>query len=261
MRHFSHVSRNVEVVNDSMRAKALFAPVLLTGLIGLAEPSPAEPLLTPHAAEYKVRISILSGRLSTRLAGTDDGYEAMYLVQPKGLAAVIAGGKIEATSNFVDTSRGFLPDRHVTADSISRDKIQAALDFDWDLETASGVVTGELNGEDVEQPLDNIVHDFVTLQYEIARDLKNDTIKDEYVLFEPDELKPLSIETVGSDRIEVPYGEFEVIGVRHQRKGSSRTTTFWFAPELDYLPVVIERHRKGKTLFRAVLDTYTASSE
>jgi hypothetical protein len=244
-----------------MRATSIISGLMLMGLVFLFSNAGASTRLTPHAAEYKVKISILGGRLSTRLSATEEGYEANYLVEPKGLAAIIANGNIEATSHFVDTTIGFLPDRHQTADSISDDKIQATLDFDWDTEAETGTVTGQLNGEDVEQSLDSIVHDFVTLQYEIARDLKNGTIEDEYILFEPDELKPVEISTVGNDRLKVPYGQFDVIGVRHQGKGSSRTTTFWFAPDLDYIPIVIERHRKGKTLFRAVLDEYTASPE
>jgi hypothetical protein len=31
----------------------------------------------------------------------------------------------------------------------------------------------------------------------------------------------------------------------------------WCAPELDFLPVVIEQHRKGKLNFRASLTNYT----
>lgn len=231
--------------------------IAVLGLLAAAH-SFAQAELTPHAADYKVRISILSGQLTTRLVPSDVGYEATYLVEPRGLASIIANGTIEATSNFVDSERGFLPTHHVTADSISSDKIQADLAFDWAIDAASGLVTGKINGETVEQTLDGIVHDFVTLQYEIARDLKNDSIKDSYVLFEPDELKTLQIERIGENRVKVPYGRFDVIGVRHQREGSSRTTTFWFAPELDYLPVVIERHRKGKTLMRAELRGYEA---
>ena len=231
------------------------ALTLLLALLGATAAGAGEPLV-PHSAEYKVKISILSGELRTRLSETEDGYEASYLVEPKGLASVIAGGTIEATSRFVDSERGFLPVHHVTADSISRDKIQADLDFDW----SDNTVKGTINGEQVEQVLDGIVHDFVTLQYEIGRDLRNDKIKDGYVMYEPEELKHLKIATIGKETVKVPHGTYDVIGVRHQREGSSRTTTFWFAPELDYLPVIIERHRKGKTLMRAELREYAETT-
>ncbi|MCH8137152.1 MAG: hypothetical protein IIB77_14350 [Proteobacteria bacterium] len=45
--------------------------------------------------------------------------------------------------------------------------------------------------------------------------------------------------------------------MQHQAEGSSRTTTLWCVEELDYLPVIIEQHRKGKLRMRATLIRYT----
>ena len=55
----------------------------------------------------------------------------------------------------------------------------------------------------------------------------------------------------------VASGEFDVIGIQHQAEGSKRQTTLWCAKKLDYLPVVIEQHRKGKLRVRATLRRYT----
>ena len=56
-------------------------------------------------------------------------------------------------------------------------------------------------------------------------------------------------------------GKFDVIGLQHQAEGSKRKTTFWCAPELDYLPVIIEQHRLEKLKVRAMLSRYTPASE
>ena len=53
--------------------------------------------LTPHRAEYKVRIAVVSGQLNTELRATDDGYVATHVVKPTGLARVIASGEMLAT--------------------------------------------------------------------------------------------------------------------------------------------------------------------
>ncbi len=253
----SHVSmRSYRLQTDlesSLIAASTRFALLLGAAVWLGAPAAlADAALTPHSAEYKVKISVLSGRLNTRLAVTDEGYEATYHVEPKGLAAVFTSGEIRTVSAFTETERGLLPIHHVTADSISKKKIQADLDFDW----ATDTVTGTLNGKAVEIPLDGVVHDFVTLQYVIGRDLQNGGVRDTYIMFEPDELKVLNVTSVGDDVVKVPAGRFEVIGIRHQGEGSSRSTTFWFARELGYLPVVIERHRKGKLQMRAELREY-----
>jgi len=39
--------------------------------------------------------------------------------------------------------------------------------------------------------------------------------------------------------------------------GSKRITTMWCVEALDYLPVIIEQHRKGKLKMRAVLSSYS----
>ena len=38
----------------------------------------AAGILTPHTAQYKVKISVVSGRLSTELRATKDGYVANH---------------------------------------------------------------------------------------------------------------------------------------------------------------------------------------
>ena len=71
-----------------------------------AAPAPA---LTPHSAEYKVKISILSGKLNTRLQATEDGYEATHRVTPAGLGwstlATTAPATIEMKGATTTSSR------------------------------------------------------------------------------------------------------------------------------------------------------------
>jgi hypothetical protein len=65
------------------------------------------------------------------------------------------------------------------------------------------------------------------------------------------------VRKIGVRKVDVPAGKFEVIGIQHQAEGSRRVTTLWCAEELDYLPVIIEQHRKGKLRVRATLNKYS----
>ena len=56
--------------------------------------------LTPHSAEYKVKISIVSGVLNTELRKTPNGYVAHHIVEPSDLSRLITRGKMEITSEF-----------------------------------------------------------------------------------------------------------------------------------------------------------------
>lgn len=214
----------------------------------------AEPVLTPHSAEYRVKISVLSGRLTTRLDATDTGYAAIHRIEPTGMARVVAGGTIEETSLFDATEDGVLPVHYLSNDTLSRDKTSANIAFDWRNRTLAGTV----NDQPISGTLDDVVHDRVSIQYQLMHDLKNAGAHGTYTLFDIDELKTLNITLIGSREFTVPAGTFTAVGVQHQAEGSSRITTLWCVPELDYLPIIIEQHRKGKLRLRATLSDYSA---
>jgi hypothetical protein len=100
----------------------------------------------------------------------------------------------------------------------------------------------------------------VSIQYEVMQDLLNGEASARYTMFEVDRLRPVNITTLGEKRVEVPAGNFDVIGIQHQAEGSKRITTLWCARELGYLPVIIEQHRKGKLRVRATLMEYEPDS-
>lgn len=213
----------------------------------------ADPVLTPHSAEYRVKISVLSGRLTTRLDATDSGYAAIHRIEPTGMARMVAGGTIEESSLFEATGDGVLPVHYLSNDTLSRDKTSASIAFDW----RAGTMVGTVNDQPVSGTLDDVVHDRVSIQYQLMHDLKNAGAHGTYTLFDIDELKTLNITLIGSRELTVPAGTFTAIGVQHQAEGSSRVTTLWCVPELDYLPIVIEQHRKGKLRLRATLSDYS----
>ncbi len=223
----------------------------------------AESGLIPHRAEYRVKISVLGGRLRTELRQTPDGYVATHLIEPTGLAGAIAGsGEILAESEFRNGESGIVPLHYRGNDELSSDRLRVDIAFDWNASRA----TGEFQTKDdpapvpVDTPLDQLVHDPVSIQYELMSNLANGSNATEYVLFEHDRVRTVEITRVGERRIKTGAGTFDTIGIRHQAKNSSRATTLWIASELGYLPVMIERHRKGKLQMRAELEKYEPGS-
>ncbi len=229
-------------------ASAGLLALLAFGAAGAA----AETVFAPHSAEYDVRISVLGGKLSTRLATTEAGYAAHHIIRPTGMSRMIARGKIDEYSEFRVTEDGIVPDTYRSHDQITSDKVNADLAFDWGAFTAEGVV----NGQEFLFELGEFAHDRVSIQYQLMRDLKYDATSNSYQLFDIDEMKTLNIKLIGEKQVRVDAGTFNAVGIQHQRVGSSRVTTLWCVAELDYLPVVIEQHRKGKLRMRATLDKY-----
>ncbi len=222
----------------------------------LAGQAIAEPSLTPHSAQYKVKISVLSGQLNTELHRTETGYVANHIIKPTGLSKLITRGTMDVTSEFVGASDGIRTVRFHSVDTI-RDDPNVDLRFDWATNTASGTV-GE---EDVVLQLEGISHDSVSIQYALMQDLLNGSLGETYVLFDIDKMRVVNVTRVGEKEVKTRAGRFMAVGIQHQRVGSSRITTMWCVEELGYLPVIIEQHRKGKTKFRASLVKYAPIPE
>ena len=229
--------------------------LLITVFVSVA--ASAEPALTPHTAEYKVKISVVSGKLSTELRVTASGFVATHVVSPAGMSRMITRGTLSEMSEFYSAPEGVRPRLYSTQDTISRDKTDASIRFNWD----TGEARGAENGEEVVSVMDAISHDRVSIQYQLMHDLLTSTPISGYTMFEIDRLRPVSVRNVGSQTVEVPAGEFEVVGIQHQAEGSKRRTILWVAKELGYLPVVVEQYRLDKLRVRATLIEYIPATE
>ncbi|GEM_PF-512791 len=231
---------------------ALAALVLLA--FGAVQAAPTG--LVPYSAEYKIKISVLSGQLTARLIETGDGYVAVHKVTPTGMARMLVNGEIEETSGFAVDESGVRPLRYQSRDTMTKDKTDADFQFDW----VARSITGVVNGSPVTIDFDGRAHDRISIQYAMMRDMIVGAADDSYLLFDIDKFKTLQITRIGTKEVEVPAGRYTAIGIRHQAEGSSRVTTLWCVPELDYLPAIIEQHRKGKLKMRATLERYVPES-
>ena len=229
---------------------------ILTGLATLAFSLlvSAQPLLTPHTAEYKVKISVVSGQLNTELKRTAGGYVANHVIRPTGMSRIITRGTMDVTSEFDSQTDGIKPVRFQAIDTI-RDEPDVDLRFDWNTNQAIGTV----GDENVQLQLDGMAYDSVSIQYELMHDLITENPSEQYILFDVDKMRVANVSIVGEKEVHTKAGKFVAVGVQHQKEGSSRITTLWCVKELDYLPVIIERHRKGKQIFRAELVKYSPS--
>ncbi|MEQ8205465.1 MAG: DUF3108 domain-containing protein [Woeseia sp.] len=208
--------------------------------------------LIPHVAEYKVKISVLGGTMRTQVFDVGDGYMARSVITPTGFASMFMDGSIVEQSEFVDDGNVLRPRHYESIDTLSKDKSTMTFDFDWPQQTVSGVI----DDQDFVFPIDGLLHDRVSIQYQLMQNLRNGKDAGQYALLDGDELKRLTVTNIGTRRIKVPFGRFEAIGIQHQADDSSRVSTLWCVRELGYLPIVIEQHKDGKLRVQAVLTDY-----
>ena len=140
----------------------------------------AETALTPHKAQYKLKISVLGGQLNTQLSTTPDGYVATHSIKATGMARMFARGEINESSHFNAVPTGIRPEKFESNDTLTRDKIQASIQFDWVAGTASGTV----NDEVFYSAMDDLAYDRVSIQYELMSDLMTGKPSKNYILFD-----------------------------------------------------------------------------
>lgn len=232
----------------------LIRAFVATLVVLFCTPAFSDQLLTPHIAVYKIKVKVLSGQLKTEVRQTDEGYSAQSVLKAAGLASIFVRGDVVERSVFTTGAEGVRPLRYSSSDKISKEDKFMEFTFDWNQKE----VTGTINDEEIELKLDGLVHDRVSIQYELMLDLLNGRQSNEYLLLDDDESKVLAITNIGIKTVKVPFGKFEAVGIQHRKKESKsdRVTTLWCVAELDYLPVMIEQHRKGKLRVRAVLTDY-----
>ncbi|MEO1580766.1 MAG: DUF3108 domain-containing protein [Pseudomonadota bacterium] len=239
-----------------MLTRSIALAGFLLAMNGYAE----APTLTPHQAEYKVSISGVGGRLNTALDVDEQGhYTAIHAIKPTGIARLIAGGgRIREQSEFSIDETFVVVNEYHSVDQISREKGETRITFDHDTKMLKGRIALE-DQPPVEVDAEFVapLFDRVSVQYQLMLDLKTESERDDrYAIFDPDGQKILEITNIGQRNVKVGRKRYDVVGVRHQSPGSSRKTELWLAPELDYLPVLIEQYRKEKLRLRATLREY-----
>ncbi|MFK8029754.1 MAG: DUF3108 domain-containing protein [Gammaproteobacteria bacterium] len=219
----------------------------------------------PHSAHYDVRIKMFKGSMVTGLQAEKGVFTGTSEIRARGLARLAAKGTIENRSQFRLSNDAVQPLAFEGNDSISKRKKKATLDFDWEALRVTGLTSqknsGELVENQVNDPVEDGTHDAVSLQYALMHDLQKDQLRDQYILIDGSERKVINITRREPVTLRVPFGEFEAVPVEHQVEGSSRTTIFWLAEELNFLPVKIEQRRKGKRLMKAELGDYRPTEE
>lgn len=200
-------------------------------------------------AVYKVRASVASGEMFMSLtADSDGGFLFRTLTRPRGLVRMFARGEIDEQSRILITDESVVPLDYTLRDTISKDH-DADLRFDWD----GGIVVGLERGEEVSGELEPGMLNRAALYVAIMRDLQSERLPDEYVLFDRGRAKAYQLEKLGSEVIEVPFGEFEAVKLARNADDSRRIMYLWCAPALDYLPIRIELYKDDKRVSRAEL--------
>lgn len=203
-----------------------------------------KPFLAEFDARYEVkrgRFEVAGARMS--LQRTQDGiFRFTSQSEAVGMLAWFMDDVISEESIFRMTDDGFRPVsykyRHRNSDK-NRDE---SINYDWTSATAELDYRGKVN---VVELTPGTVDRFL-LQLAAAHGLLNGELEQEHRVLDNGRVKHFNLESREPERVKVPAGSFDTLVISKVDEDDDKHITYWFAPELGYVPVRIKRVKKNE---------------
>ena len=212
------------------KALLLGLSVFLVNFSSYAEFTQFDASYTARFDKFKAK-----SRMSLRQNPETGEYTYTTYTKPKGLAKLF--GKIRESLIFDLEQNTITPKtyRHNSRDN-------ASIDYDWSVKKASsktedGSETLDLNGKEL---------DLLSLQMQLTRDLKNNSLKSTYSVIKDNAVKTYAVTALGEGTFKLGKESYKTIKIQQQRNGSSRRSVLQFAPELDFILVSMQQFKGDK---------------
>ena len=109
-------------------------------------------------------------------------------------------------------------------------------------------VASTYKGKTVNLNMAQQAFDDLSLEVQIRQDLLNGKFSGNYYMAKKDKIEKTPFKNSGKTKITVPAGTFDTVRVDRVHDDNSRSTSFWLAPSLDYLPVKVSQINDGKKM-------------
>ncbi|MEC7120880.1 MAG: DUF3108 domain-containing protein [Pseudomonadota bacterium] len=203
--------------------------------------------LQPFSADYRFSIDNRWNGESTRtLQKQADDWVYVFTARVPVLA-----NATETTRFQLDAQRNVISKSHQLRYKILVRTKNTELAFDHDKQQVIATV-GRERRQFTLQP--NTL-DELNLEFQVREDLKKGSLKPQYWVADDKKIEAVRFVREGREKMTVAAGSYDTVRVRRVHNNPKRTTTFWLAPSLDYLPVRVTQNDDG-TIYDFQLTRY-----
>jgi len=218
---------------------------LVNVLGGLAQAAGIDTVPTEFSAYYKVIKGGLTVGETRRSVKTisQNTFEFRSETVPRGIFSWISDAYVLEQSIWQFAGKDLRPLEY-QYQNINDDKVRdVKLLFDWKKKR----VTNIINGDPWHMALVPGVQDKLLFQLKMMQDLKNGG-KLQYSVADGGKVKEYTIENLGNESLEISLGKFDV--VKLERVTDTKSTIWWCAKQLHYLPIKIlqKKHEGGRVV-------------
>lgn len=227
---FSHFLKN-PLLKKSLAVSAI---AVTAGLGSL----PAMSAIAPFSANYNFSYDKYSGTATRTLAL--DGNEWVYTMSANVGKLASAG----QSAVFVNQNGNITPLAASTRYKIFG--VTSATDLTFDQKNRQ--YSSKYKGKTKNIPMSGTALDDLSLEMQIREDLKAGKFRGNYVLAGRNKADSVPFTKSATTKINVPAGTFDVVRIDRVHDDENRSTSFWLAPSLDYLPVKVVQNDDGKVI-------------
>lgn len=207
--------------------------------------------ITPFEVEYDVGNNLITAG-SAKLSLKQEGDEWIYSLNtlPSGIFKLTGQGRIQEISVMTISNQQLQPKRY-TYRQDEKDKRSVDAWFNWE----NNELTYRRKGVESTETLKDPILDRLSVTLSVREQLRTGFEQAAVQVFDNGRIKTIVFTNEGTETLSTKLGRQEAIKVKsyHQEGTRKRVTTTWFAPALDYVPVVIEQHKEGQLVARLTI--------
>lgn len=207
--------------------------IALTTLIAL--PAWAADI-TPFNATYSLSVDGKTGT-ATRVL-TQSGNSFTYKVSARAAGVATAN----QTANFT------LSNGRVSPTSASTSYKVAGVGANHRISFSGRQAVSTYKGKSTTLATPNGAFDELSLEMQIRQELLNGKFSGNYTLVKKTDTERTTFRRAGNAKITVPAGTYDTVRIDRVHDDRGRATSFWLAPELNYLPIKVTQTNDGKTI-------------
>jgi hypothetical protein len=197
--------------------------------------------LTPYQASYNFTThGINAGAITTTLRHSDQGqWSAERVAQPRGFARLLTDATRER-SELEIAGGGVRPLRYSGSNGGAEHEV--SLNFDWQQKRATGTIAGK----PIDTALKPGMQDDLSMLIAFAHELDNGRTLTSVATIGDAGVRDYQLTREGGEQLHTALGDIDTVVYRAQRSGSPRSTRYWCAPSLGFLPLRAEQRRNDE---------------
>lgn len=240
--------------------KSFFTRLVLIVAIGLSPPAviaTERQVMPSFRSTYEVRYGLLRGTMTFHLDRRDSGYVYETSLRPAGVAAWFKRGAIIENTTLETVDGAIVPLDYYGTDTIANPVRKTYYRFDHQGDR----VFGEYKSQTIDLPMRAGGHNRISVHIAVMSALQSNANLSGLSVFDRGRWKDYRFTVDRGRTASTRAGTFDTVEVRYASDGRDRSWSMHFAPDVRYLPVMLDYYEDGKLKSRAQLSAYWIDDE